>query len=220
MMVIFMAVKVKILFTVICLLLTSPTRGQVGKALHWYNQGTDYLDSLQFHSAIRALLQAVDIQPDFVEAHNNLGLAYLRLKQYNNAIEHLKKSVGLQPNHSDALANLAMAYMKTKFYGEAILYYKKAIVYKQEFAIYNNLAYSYSKLKDYDNAIRYYLRCIQFKPDYPKAYYNLGVSYYQNRLVKESMKYFRKGCSLGHGKSCKYYDQLKKKKAGMPGNED
>ncbi|PIE63544.1 MAG: hypothetical protein CSA26_12510 [Desulfobacterales bacterium] len=53
-------------------------------------------------------MEAVNIQPDFPVAHNNLAVAYLEMKNYPKAIYHCDKAAALGFEvHSDLLEELA-----------------------------------------------------------------------------------------------------------------
>ena len=51
--------------------------------------------------------EALELKPDYAEAHSNLGYALFQLRQLPEAIDHWQKAVELQPNNAGALNNLA-----------------------------------------------------------------------------------------------------------------
>ena len=52
--------------------------------------------------------------PDYAEAHLNLGSLLASLKKHDEAIQHLSKAVELNPKLAVAHLNLAAAYMETQ----------------------------------------------------------------------------------------------------------
>jgi len=54
--------------------------------------GTAYYMKGLIPEAIKANLEAVQIQPKFPIAHNNLAVAYLEIKEFDKAIEHCDKA--------------------------------------------------------------------------------------------------------------------------------
>ena len=53
--------------------------------------------------------QAIRIDPDYADAHNNLGLAYHNLEMYEEAIESYKQAIRIDPDYADAHSNLGNA---------------------------------------------------------------------------------------------------------------
>ena len=51
-------------------------------------------------------MEALRIKPDFVDAHNNLGVAFFHKGNVADAIDHFKKALRIKPHHVDANKNL------------------------------------------------------------------------------------------------------------------
>jgi Flp pilus assembly protein TadD len=56
--------------------------------------------------------QALRINPDYAEAHNDLGIALERMGSLDDAIVHYERAVGLAPDFIKARNNLANALMR------------------------------------------------------------------------------------------------------------
>ena len=69
--------------------------------------------------SIEHLDRALELYPDFAEAHSNLGIRYLRLRQYPQAVEHLRKAVELAPACGPAFTNLSAALFELREYPDA-----------------------------------------------------------------------------------------------------
>ena len=57
--------------------------------------------------AIAHYQQALQIKPDYAQAHNNLGNALLKAKRVDEAIVHYQKALQIKPDNAEALNNLA-----------------------------------------------------------------------------------------------------------------
>lgn len=72
----------------------------------------------EYTESIKHFKQAVNINPDFEEAHNNLAYLYNKAGEYKRAAEHLVKLTELNPNnpsyHYDYAINLVMNIKDTK----------------------------------------------------------------------------------------------------------
>jgi len=70
--------------------------------------GTAYLMKGLVRECIQANLEALDVEPKFPIAHNNLAVAYLELEDYENAVKHCDEAVALGFEVAqDLLAELA-----------------------------------------------------------------------------------------------------------------
>ncbi len=73
---------------------------EVGKDLKYYNKGVERLMDKKFASAEKQFRKALEADPDFAEAHNNL--AYVLRKQgsdnFDEALTHYNQAVSLNPN--------------------------------------------------------------------------------------------------------------------------
>ena len=61
-------------------------------------------------AAIQSLRTAIDVDPNFVEAHNNLGVLLHRARNDREAINHLTVAIELRPDFAEAYVNLSNAY--------------------------------------------------------------------------------------------------------------
>jgi tetratricopeptide (TPR) repeat protein len=73
------------------------------------------------------LSQALNLDPNYVDAHYNMGQLMLRLKKFDEAISHLSRAVALEPNDAQAHYKLAMALAQHQQPGQAIVHYTKAV---------------------------------------------------------------------------------------------
>ncbi len=67
-------------------------------SLGWYV----YLERKWYDKAAEAFQRAIQISPDFTDAHDSLGEAYFRMGRYPEAAAAFKKALDLQPSHKHA----------------------------------------------------------------------------------------------------------------------
>ena len=63
----------------------------------------------KIEKSIKLLKKAIKIHPNYIEAHNNLGVRYIKMGQPELAIEHLEKAAELAPSEALPHLNMAMA---------------------------------------------------------------------------------------------------------------
>lgn len=78
-------------------------------------------------SAVEHLARAIELDPDFMEAHYNLGVQYLQSGQFPLALPEFEKAVVLDPGVPAAWVNLASTWLHLKRLVEAEAAARKAI---------------------------------------------------------------------------------------------
>lgn len=92
-----------------------------------YDDGMDYMNSGDLENAIAKFSKAVEIDPKFAFAWDNLGISYRKNKEYEKAIQAYQNSLAIYDAGRLPLLNIAITYNLNKQYHEAIFYYKKFI---------------------------------------------------------------------------------------------
>ena len=57
-------------------------------------------------AALGHLQRALEIQPDYADAHNNLGIALAARGQVNEAVAHFRRALEIRPDDPSARQNL------------------------------------------------------------------------------------------------------------------
>ena len=66
------------------------------------------------------LLKAIQIQPNYADAHNNFGNVLKELGEYKDAINKVEKAIQIQPNLASAHYNHGVVLEKLGEYKDAI----------------------------------------------------------------------------------------------------
>jgi len=92
-----------------------------------YDDGMEYINEGDTENAILKFSKAVEIDPNFAFAWDNLGISYRKNKQYDQAIAAYLKSLEIYPEGRLPLLNIAITYNLNQQYSEAVTYYEKFI---------------------------------------------------------------------------------------------
>jgi tetratricopeptide (TPR) repeat protein len=95
-------------------------RKLVGRSESLYRSG-------DLQGSIDALLQTVEIDPEFMAAHNNLACRYMELKRPAKAVEYYSKAIALDPSNHSIYVNLAVALIQTNRPKEAEVAARRAL---------------------------------------------------------------------------------------------
>ena len=147
----------------------------------------------KIEEAEKSYKKAIELKPDFFEAHNNLGATQQNLGRLDEAEKSYKKAIELKPDYAEAHNNLGNTLNYKGDLVAAIDSYKQAIKIKPDYAeAYNNIGIALNLKGDTEAAIDSYKQIIKIKPDYAVAYRSLSNLY----RFTEHDEYFLKMQSL------------------------
>ena len=156
-------------------------------ALHWYEQGTDYLRNGAYYQASKALTQAIEIDSNYALARARLAQAWTELDYTDRAKDELlavaSPSVRSSLSDRDSLYLEAIQATTTRRFADAIKAYTEiARLSPDEGPIYVDLGYAYENDGNIDKALENYLKAIELnKQQYATAYLRAGIVYHRKR---------------------------------------
>lgn len=171
----------------------------------WLYKGIGEYEKGRYAEAIISWTKALEIDPNSVSIHYNIGTAHHRLENYQLSIESYNKAIQLDPQNAHAYNNRGVTYKKLKEYEKAIEDYTNAIELNEKDAVaYNNRASSYYYLKEYEKALADSTKAIELDPKYAFAYNNRGIAYYSLNEYDEATRDFNKAIELDPGHTGTY----------------
>ena len=136
-----------------------------------------YRDLKQYPLSQKYFEKALELQPDFPEAWNNLGTVYLILKEWHKAIPCFKRAAETLTYKTPHFAynNLGWAYFQIGENQKAIESYQKALSLAPDYSLcWDNLGLAYEATGKWADAKRAYEKAIRFAPQFPAPYFHLG----------------------------------------------
>lgn len=82
-----------------------------GKALAAFSRALKLARRREWEQGAKELEAAVAVDPDFSDAHGNLGVHYMMLEQLSQAITEFRRAIMLDGTASTHHSNLALAYL-------------------------------------------------------------------------------------------------------------
>lgn len=70
--------------------------------------------------------QAIALKPEFVEAHNNLGMVLMSMGRFDEAIAAFERTVSIKPNYAEALSNLGNLFKDSGRLDDALACFDRA----------------------------------------------------------------------------------------------
>ena len=83
--------------------------------------GGVYASQDELEVAINHHKKSIEINPDYAEGYNNLGIAFQKLGLFEEAVKNFKKTLKLKPNFSLAYNNLGVALKSLNKLDEALV---------------------------------------------------------------------------------------------------
>ncbi|OUV75462.1 MAG: hypothetical protein CBC91_07355 [Rickettsiales bacterium TMED131] len=137
---------------------------------------------------INLLNKALQLQPTYPEAHNNLGVTLQEQGKLVEAITSYKAALKIKYNFPEAHNNLGNALQNQGKLKEAIVSYQTAIQQRSNFPeAHSNLGNALQKLGDLKAAVASYNRALQLNPNFVDAYYNLGNAHKEQGDLKTAI---------------------------------
>ena len=128
--------------------------------------------------------RAILLQPDYCEAHVNLGKVYMFQGLHEEAMEQYHTALRIDPQHGAAYTSLGHALLTLGKYEAAMECYEMVTRLKPQSAdAFYNLGNILSIQMKYSEAASHFEEAIHINPGFAAAYNNLGaVLYKQNKL--------------------------------------
>ena len=172
---------------------------------HAFNLAIQYHQKNNLNEAKKIYLQILKINPNHVNAHNNLGAAYKQLGEIEKAKSCFKKVIQLNPNDVDGHNNLGLLLFELKEIQKAKSFFEKTIQLNPNYVeAHNNLGTIFNELKEFQKAKDCYERAIQLNPNYAMALYNLGIIFKQFGLSQKAVGYFEKAIEINPNYAAAY----------------
>jgi len=131
----------------------------------------------KLEEAIASFQHALRLNPDYPDAHNNLGNVFYFQKRYAEAVACYEQAIRLRPDFGEAYNNLANSLSCLQRYQEAATNCRKALALKPDFAgAHNNLGVALKGLGLPQEAIACYRRALRLQPDFAEAQRNLDLA--------------------------------------------
>ena len=156
--------------------------------------GSAYYQQNKLEIALDEFSHAAEIDPNYGQAYNGLGLVYEALGETAKADASFKKAVQVQPNNSESHNNYGNFLCTTKRYDESIVQYLEAVknpLYATPNLAYANAGICSARKNDLANAEVYLNKALAIEPlTHSAAYYLADIQFKRNdvALAKKTLQ--------------------------------
>tara|TARA_B100000787_G_scaffold166367_1_gene151490 strand:+ start:128 stop:1414 length:1287 start_codon:yes stop_codon:yes gene_type:complete len=139
--------------------------------------------------AVDLYREVLEIDPNYEDAHSNLGVIFQNSNDFEKAKDCYKKAIVINPNNTNTQSNLGVAFKKLREYQKAKNCFEKSLKIDPNNLIANfNLGVLLQELGEYQKAKDCYEKAIELNPNSAGAYNNLGAIFLElgnNQKAKE-----------------------------------
>ena len=140
--------------------------------------------------------KALELDPNDVESHYNLGLILSETQQdpanLQKALDHFVRAVQLQPRFAEAHFSIGNVLYRAQKVDDAITYFRNAVVCDPRHArACNNLASLLGTKGEKEEPIKLYQQAISIDPNYIEAYRNLAEALLRNGNASDAANAWR-----------------------------
>jgi predicted O-linked N-acetylglucosamine transferase (SPINDLY family) len=149
------------------------------------------------NEAIYNYNHSIQLDPNYAQAHNNLGTAFHLIGKQQDAIKSFKKAIELKSNFAESYANLGNVLFEERNFEEALLYFKKTAEINPDFQmIFFNIGKTYMKLGQNKKALDSFEEALKKNSNLPEIYNNTGLALYELTRFSDSLSCFNKAIEL------------------------
>ena len=133
-----------------------------------------------YDEAIEILNAAVKIDPQYVDAYNQMGLIFFEADRKNESVEAFKKAIAMDPENLKSRLGLGKTYsMLTRNDLAVEQYLKAADLKKNDTDILFKIALEYWYHQNFEKSKEYYNQVLEIDPEHIQTHLNL-ISVYEN----------------------------------------
>lgn len=151
----------------------------------------------------------LELEPENLEALNNIGVSYNNSYNYNEAIKHLTKCIELDAKFVLAYANRANSYNSLDELDKALTDANKAISIDPKgdwgYVVKGNVL---TKKGEWKEAEKIFGLAIKLNPNSPEAYFNRGFFYEEIKEYQKSENDYFKAENLGFPNKAGLYNNM------------
>jgi tetratricopeptide (TPR) repeat protein len=157
-----------------------------------YNNLGLLLVDTQPEDAIRQYQLALQIKPNYAEAHNNWGVALVQMNRVPEAIEHYEHALRIKPDYPEVNYNLGIALIRAGRMTEAVRPWQSTLQARPNDAeAHYNFGVVLGQLGKDQEAIGHWEAALRLKPDLAEAHFNLGVALVRLGRTQEAMDHWQ-----------------------------
>jgi tetratricopeptide (TPR) repeat protein len=178
----------------------------LGNSQEHLQLGHSFLKQGKKERAIQCYRNAIELDPNFIEAYHCLGETFIDRGEQQEAIDCYRQAIAHNPQDLESQYRLAKALTAKDELASAISCYQKLIEAQSDrFEWHYDLADLLRKKELWYEAIKSYHKAIELNPSFPWSYYYLGSIFLTIKRWQKAVDSFEKAIELNPNFLWSYY---------------
>jgi protein O-mannosyl-transferase len=162
------------------------------------NLGEALTKVASLETALVHFRRAVELKPDLLSARHNLATAYKKSGRLDSALVHFRAALRIMPEQAATNAGLCATLLQMSRADEAVGICAQAVVYSPARADYRaQWGQALRLVGDTVEAERAHLEALSLDAHHPRAHYELGFIYQQQKKIEQAEAHYRRAIA-GH----------------------
>lgn len=142
-------------------------------------------------------LKALEADPEFAIAHNNLGLVYFERNQCDKATDRFNLAIKYDPTYPKPINNLGATYYEAQDYNKAIEYFQKSLEIDPNYArAYLNIGRAYYFMGDFQKSLSNLQKDLKLDPYDTDAYLFIARNYFDQERYQVAVDTLNKAIAI------------------------
>ena len=162
-----------------------------------YNKAVQAHLAGKLPEAISEYQNALTLNPEFSQAHCNLGLIFNQQHNYAKALSEFRKALAINPKDAITYNGIGAALRAEKDMVGAIKNWQTAVSLDPKLATaHYNLGTAYEMQKDVDRAMESYRQAVKNDYRLGEAYYRMGLIMERKHLTEEATEQYSRALKV------------------------
>jgi protein O-mannosyl-transferase len=154
-------------------------------------------DPQEFAQAVVAYQEAIRLNPNAADAHQNLGLTWQAQGSNSQAIAEFTEAARIDTNRLDSWSSLAASCAMQNRMPEAEAAFRQIVRLRpNDWGAYDNLGNALAAQNKFDEAVPFYLTALKLNPNDYVTEFNLGLTHLRAGRRVESEAHFREALRI------------------------
>ena len=163
----------------------------------WSFLGGAHQGLRQAAEAAKAFIRVTELNPQYPEGHNNLGVVLQKLGKLEASVKSFQKALSLKPDYPEAYYNMGIALREQGKLNFAIIAHQKSLALDPtNWEAYGNMGLAFKDNGDWTEAVTAYEKALAINPNDAELLYNMGNALQEQGKLEEAIKAYNKALAI------------------------